>query len=153
MKGHRASKGIAVTFHDLCAWNLGGWLAPRSGHFTPRERPGTQCTGGLVDPRGQSGQVRKISPPTTQGFDPRTVPSGSESLYCLSYPGRSLPRPTAFPFLLLALVNLQPNIFPVLYPSTPILCITSRLYAYENGTASKFRNVCTKSSEAGRLPN
>ena len=38
------------------------------------------------------------------------------------------------------------------YPSTPILGITSTFYAYENGTASKFRNVGTKSSDAERLP-
>ena len=41
--------------------------------------------------------------------------------------------------------------FPYLYPSTPILFITSTLYAYEDGTDSKFRNVATKSSDAGRL--
>jgi hypothetical protein len=37
----------------------------------PRERPGTHCTGRLGGPQGQSGRVRKISPPP--GFDPRTV--------------------------------------------------------------------------------
>ena len=42
--------------------------------------------------------------------------------------------------------------FPYLYPSTPVLCITSTLYAYEDGTDSKFRNVDTISSDAGRLP-
>ena len=41
--------------------------------------------------------------------------------------------------------------FPYLYPSTPILRITSTLYAYEDGTDSKYRNVGTKSSGAGRL--
>ena len=42
--------------------------------------------------------------------------------------------------------------FPYLYPSTPILGITSTLNAYEDGTASKFRNVGTKTSDAGRFP-
>ena len=42
--------------------------------------------------------------------------------------------------------------FPYLYPSTPILGITSTLHAYEDGTDSKFRNVGTTSSDAGRLP-
>ena len=42
--------------------------------------------------------------------------------------------------------------FPYLYPSTPILGITSTIYAYEDGTANKFRNVGTKSSDARRLP-
>ena len=42
--------------------------------------------------------------------------------------------------------------FPYLYRSTPILDITSTLNAYEDGTDSTFRNVGTKSSDAGRLP-
>ena len=33
-----------------------------------------------------------------------------------------------------------------------MLGITSTLNAYEDGTSSKFRNVGTKSSDAGRLP-
>jgi hypothetical protein len=45
--------------------------ATRPGRSLPRERPGTYCTGGWVDPQGRSGRVRKISPPP--GFDPRTV--------------------------------------------------------------------------------
>jgi len=36
----------------------------------PGKRPGTHCIGGHV-PQGQSGPVRKISPPL--GFNPRTV--------------------------------------------------------------------------------
>ena len=42
--------------------------------------------------------------------------------------------------------------FPYLCPSTPIMGITSTLNAYEDGTDRKFRNVGTKSSDAGRLP-
>ena len=42
--------------------------------------------------------------------------------------------------------------FPYLYPSTQILGIISTLYAYEDGTDTEFRNVGTKSSDAGRLP-
>ena len=42
--------------------------------------------------------------------------------------------------------------FSYLYPSNPILCINSTLYAYEDGTDSKFRNVGVKSSDAGRSP-
>ena len=37
-------------------------------------------------------------------------------------------------------------------PLIPILGITSTLYAYEDGMASKFRKVGTKSSHARRLP-
>jgi hypothetical protein len=33
-----------------------------------------------------------------------------------------------------------------------VLSITSTFYAYKDGTASKFRNVDTKISDAGRLP-
>ena len=38
-------------------------------------------------------------------------------------------------------------------PSTQTLGITSTLYVYEDGTDRTFRNVGTKSSDAGRLPN
>ena len=54
--------------------------------FYPRERPGTHCTGGWVDPRA-SLDGRKISSPP--GFDPWPVQSRSQSLYRLSYPARS----------------------------------------------------------------
>ena len=37
----------------------------------PRKLAGTRCTGGLIRPQDQSGQVRIISPPP--GFDHRTV--------------------------------------------------------------------------------
>ena len=37
-------------------------------------------------------------------------------------------------------------------PSTPVLGITSTLYAYEGGTNSKLQNISTKSSDARRLP-
>jgi hypothetical protein len=39
--------------------------------YLPRKRPGTHCIGDYVSPRGQSGRLRKISPPP--GFDQRTV--------------------------------------------------------------------------------
>ena len=48
--------------------------------------------------------------------------------------------------------QLWARLFPYLYPSTPVLGITSTLYAYEDGTDRKFRNVGTGSSDAGRLP-
>ena len=48
--------------------------------------------------------------------------------------------------------QLRAKHFPYLYPSAQILCITSTLYAYEDGTDSKFRNVGTKNSDVGRLP-
>ena len=48
----------------------GEWSAARPGRTLPRERPGTNCTGGWVGP-SRSGQMRKISSPP--GFDPRTA--------------------------------------------------------------------------------
>ena len=38
----------------------GGWSLPGPDPFTPWERPGAHCTGGLGGPRGWSGWVRKI---------------------------------------------------------------------------------------------
>ena len=74
-------------------------------------------------------------------------------------PKRPLPSTTCystktrpFPIPLIGSSQLWAEHFPYLYPSTPILGITSTLYAYEDGTANKFRNVGTKSSDAGRLP-
>jgi hypothetical protein len=63
-----------------------GWAVnatPRT--FYPREKSGIHCIGDWVRPSGLSGRVRKISP--SPEFDPRTVQSGSESLYRQSYPG------------------------------------------------------------------
>ena len=51
------------------------WLALRPGRTLPRDRPGTHCTGGWVDPRAGPDE-RKISSPS--GFDPG--PSSSKSV-------------------------------------------------------------------------
>ena len=48
-----------------------GGSAPRPCRFTPRERPGTPCTGGWVGPRTGLDGCGKSRPPP--GFDPRTV--------------------------------------------------------------------------------
>jgi len=48
---HRGNRGIALLFHDHGTRR--GWgvsVTPRL-LFTPRERPGTHCTGGWVGPR------------------------------------------------------------------------------------------------------
>ena len=60
----------------------GGWSTPRPGRFTPAKDPVPILLGG---PQGQSGRVRKISPPTGIRFPDR--PSRSESLYRLSSRG------------------------------------------------------------------
>ena len=65
----------------------------------------------------------------------------------------SLPRPAPFPSpSLIGSSQLSAKHFPHLYPSTQILGITSTIYDYEDGTDIKFRNVGTRSSDAGRLP-
>ena len=47
----------------------GGWSTPRLQATYPPGKTRYHCTGGWV---GRSGRVRKISPSTTPGFDPRT---------------------------------------------------------------------------------
>jgi len=54
----------------------------------PRERPGTHCARGWVDPQGRSGQVRKSLART--GIRSPDRPARSQSLYRLSYRARRL---------------------------------------------------------------
>ena len=51
----------------------GWWLTPRLGCFTPRKQTHYSLYRRLGEPQGQSGQVRKMSPPP--GFDSQTVRS------------------------------------------------------------------------------
>ena len=62
---HKGSRCIALLFLDHGTRR--GWGVS----VTPRERPGTHCTGDWVGLQGWSGQMRKTSSPS--GFDPRTV--------------------------------------------------------------------------------
>jgi hypothetical protein len=62
-----------------------GCLMPRSSFFTPREQNRYALYSRLCGPRGQSGRVRRISPPT--GIHSPDRPECSESLYRLSYRG------------------------------------------------------------------
>ena len=68
---HRGSRCIALPFLDQRN-QKGVWdQCPASAAFYPRERPGTYCTGGWVDPRaGLDRRGKSHAPP---GFDPRTV--------------------------------------------------------------------------------
>ena len=76
-------------------------------------------------------------------------PSTAPALHHLFlYQEPSLP----IPLSLIGSSQLWDKHFPYLYPSTQILDITSTLIAYEDGTDRKYRNVGTKSSDAGRLP-
>ena len=85
---------------------------------------------------------------TKQSFTPAPRKRPLPSSTCFSTKIRLFP----ITLPLIGSSQLWARHFPYLYPSTPILGITSTLNAYEDGTASKFRNVGTKSSDAGRLP-
>ena len=63
-----------------------------------------------------------------------------------------IPRPFPIPLPPVGAGQLRAKRFPYLYASTQILGITSTHYGYEDGTNRKFRNVGTKSSDAGRSP-
>ena len=74
--GHEGPEGEQMYSSNLLLTSAldGGWMvSPTPLPLYPRERPGTHCTGGWVDPQGRSGRGRKISSPP--GFDPRTVQS------------------------------------------------------------------------------
>ena len=73
-KAQRGRRWIPPLLSTL-ALDGGGWSGPRPSHFTP-EKTWYPLYRRLGLHQGQSGQVRKISPPP--GFDPRTVqPVGS----------------------------------------------------------------------------
>jgi hypothetical protein len=81
---HRGSRGIALPFHDHSTRR--GWgvsITPRP-LFTPPGKTRYPLYRRLVWPQGQSGQVRKIWPPT--GIPSPDHPARSQSLYQLSYP-------------------------------------------------------------------
>ena len=76
-KGRRV---IALLFLELRRDVGGGvgWSTSRPDRFTPRGRPGTNCTEGRVWPQGRSGPVQKnLVPPT--GIRSPDRPSPSES--------------------------------------------------------------------------
>ena len=85
--GPRRPKG-GVDVHLYSFFNLGArwrWMVnatPRP--FYPRERPGTDCTGGCVDPRDGLDACEYIAPVGIRSTD---RPAHSESLYRLSYRG------------------------------------------------------------------
>jgi hypothetical protein len=56
--GQRYSSTLPLT----SALDKGGWSTPRAGHFTPRERPCTYCTGGWVGPRAGLEGAENIAP-------------------------------------------------------------------------------------------
>jgi hypothetical protein len=83
----RVGRGIALRFHDHNT-RRGEWSASRPGRTLPPGKTGYPLYRRLGGPQGQSGQVRKISPPPV--FDPRTVQPVAQSLYRLSYRAREI---------------------------------------------------------------
>ena len=69
---HRGSRGIALPFHDH-GTRRGEGSASRPGRSLPPGKTRYPLYRRLGGPQGQSGQIRKISPPP--GFDSRTVHS------------------------------------------------------------------------------
>jgi hypothetical protein len=57
---------------------------PRTGHLTPRERPGTHRIRGWVGPRASLDRCGQSRPNGIRSLD---RPGRSKSLYRLSYPG------------------------------------------------------------------
>ena len=63
--GHEGPEGermYSSTLPSSSALDVGGWSTPHPGRFTPRERPGTQCTGGWVGPRVGVDECGKYCP-------------------------------------------------------------------------------------------
>jgi hypothetical protein len=72
--GHERPEGeqrYSSTLSLTSAVDEGGWLTPRPGRFTSGKENRYPLHRRLGGPQGQSGRVRKISPPPE--FDPRTV--------------------------------------------------------------------------------
>jgi hypothetical protein len=64
---------------------MGRGAPPRTDRFT-RDRPGTRCREGWVVPQRRSEQMRRMSPLSPPGLDPRTVqPVASRHGDCGSY--------------------------------------------------------------------
>jgi len=74
------------TFSLTSALDGGEWSTPRPGRFTPGKETRYLLHRRLCGLQGQSGRVRKISPPPT-GVRSPDRPARSESLNRLSYPG------------------------------------------------------------------
>jgi hypothetical protein len=86
-RAQRGSRGIALLILDLGArreWVVS--TTPRP--LYPRERPGTDCTGGWVLPRAGLDVCEKSCP---TGIRSPHRPARRESLYRLSYPAHCLP--------------------------------------------------------------
>ena len=76
---HRGSSGIALSFLDQ-GTRRGEWSAPRPALSLPRERPGTHCRGGWVDPRGGldrcgKSRLRRGSIPRPSSPQPVVIPT------------------------------------------------------------------------------
>ena len=73
-KGHKCPEGkyrYSATLSLTSALDVGGWLTPRPGRFTPRKETRYLLYRRLGGPQDRCRQTRNISPPPE--FDPRTV--------------------------------------------------------------------------------
>jgi len=75
---HRGSRSIALLFLDH-GTRRGEWSAVRLSRTLPPGKTRYPLYRRLGEPQGQSGQVRKLSPPTR--FNPRTVQPVANKLY------------------------------------------------------------------------
>jgi hypothetical protein len=78
---------LPYSFFNIGA-RLCGSSSLRPGRFTLEKETRYPLYRRLGGPQSRSGRVRNLSPPP--GFDPRTVPVRSESLYRLGYPGSTI---------------------------------------------------------------
>jgi hypothetical protein len=83
-KTHRVSGGIAQLFLNLGTRRWCVWSASGTGRLYRRERPGTHCTGGWVDPGTGLDRCGKSRPTGIRSPD---LPVRIESLCPLSYLG------------------------------------------------------------------
>jgi len=77
----RVGRGVALLFHDRGTrrrWEVRSTPRP---HFSPRERSGTQFTGGWEGPQGRSGRAENLVP---TGIRSHKVHPVAQSLYRLS---------------------------------------------------------------------
>ena len=109
----RVGRGIALPYLRPRYWRWGWGVSTTPRSLYPRERSGTHCTGDGVGPQGRFGRVRKISPPT--GIRSPDRPARSESLYRLSYPGRTdcsyLVQNISYPHFLFEIVTTRSCLF------------------------------------------
>jgi hypothetical protein len=80
---HWASRGIALLFRDHGTRRGCGGQRHTPAALYPRERPGTRCTGGWVEPGAVWTDAENLAPTGIRSPD---RPARSQSIYRLCYP-------------------------------------------------------------------